>query len=256
MKQPELGQTILRIRQQKHMTQEELVEKCNINVRTLQRIESGEVTPRDYTIKTILEALDHDFDAVINSINRSSSLSKLQLAWIAGIIYFILGLAESVVEFMRFDTSPSLYFPLIYTTIKAFSLVTFIFFMIGFVEVGRQFQNYLLRISAFLMMGVILIVNLYDIISILQSLTEKEFWSIKAAEGIAFGGVDIIFGFALTRLEQLGIMARVAGILEIIAGLFFITAILGFVGLFVLIPATILEVVILYKAYEMMSASQ
>lgn len=58
MKQPELGKKIIELRKSKGLTQEELVEKCNINVRTLQRIESGEVTPRSYTIKIIFKALD------------------------------------------------------------------------------------------------------------------------------------------------------------------------------------------------------
>jgi transcriptional regulator with XRE-family HTH domain len=41
MKQPELGQKILKLRKQKGFTQEELVAQCNINVRTIQRIEAG-----------------------------------------------------------------------------------------------------------------------------------------------------------------------------------------------------------------------
>ena len=53
MKQPELGKKISELRKEKGLTQEELVDKCNISVRTLQRIESGEVTPRSYTLKTI-----------------------------------------------------------------------------------------------------------------------------------------------------------------------------------------------------------
>ena len=53
MKQPELGLKILELRKNKGLTQEELVEKCNISVRTLQRIESGDVNPRNFTIKTI-----------------------------------------------------------------------------------------------------------------------------------------------------------------------------------------------------------
>jgi transcriptional regulator with XRE-family HTH domain len=44
MKQPELGRKIAELRKAKGLTQEELVEKCNIRVRTLQRIESGEVS--------------------------------------------------------------------------------------------------------------------------------------------------------------------------------------------------------------------
>ncbi|HEY3371256.1 MAG TPA: helix-turn-helix transcriptional regulator [Prolixibacteraceae bacterium] len=44
MKQPDLGKKIAELRKAKSLTQEELVEKCNLNVRTLQRIEAGVVT--------------------------------------------------------------------------------------------------------------------------------------------------------------------------------------------------------------------
>jgi len=46
MKQPESGRKIFQLRMAKGLTQEELVERCNISVRTIQRIEAGEVTPR------------------------------------------------------------------------------------------------------------------------------------------------------------------------------------------------------------------
>jgi transcriptional regulator with XRE-family HTH domain len=60
MNQPDLGKKIAELRKAKGLTQEELVEKCNLSVRTLQRIESGEVMPRSYTIKAIFAALDHN----------------------------------------------------------------------------------------------------------------------------------------------------------------------------------------------------
>lgn len=59
MKQPDLGKKIAELRKAKGYTQEELVEKCNLSVRTLQRIESGEVVPRSHTIRVIFEALDY-----------------------------------------------------------------------------------------------------------------------------------------------------------------------------------------------------
>lgn len=58
MNHPELGRRILELRKAKGFTQEELVDKCNLSVRTLQRIESGEASPRKYTIKSLLVALD------------------------------------------------------------------------------------------------------------------------------------------------------------------------------------------------------
>ena len=73
MKQPNLGEKIAELRKAKGYTQEELVEKCNLNVRTLQRIEAGDVTPRSYTIKLIFEALDHD---VYESTKSTSSKFK------------------------------------------------------------------------------------------------------------------------------------------------------------------------------------
>lgn len=60
MTQPELGKKIAELRKAKGFTQEELVEKCNLSVRTLQRIESGEAAPRNYTIRLIFTALDYN----------------------------------------------------------------------------------------------------------------------------------------------------------------------------------------------------
>ncbi|MGR3809727.1 helix-turn-helix domain-containing protein [Jiulongibacter sp. NS-SX5] len=60
MKQPELGNKISELRQSKGLTQTELAESCNLSLRTIQRIEAAEVTPRAYTIKQIFEALGHD----------------------------------------------------------------------------------------------------------------------------------------------------------------------------------------------------
>jgi transcriptional regulator with XRE-family HTH domain len=61
MKQPDLGLKIIELRQSKGLTQEELVKKCNLSVRTLQRIESGKVIPRGYTLKLISDVLDFNF---------------------------------------------------------------------------------------------------------------------------------------------------------------------------------------------------
>ncbi|MGC9342396.1 MAG: helix-turn-helix domain-containing protein [Bacteroidales bacterium] len=62
MKQPELGQKIATVRKARGLTQEELVDICNLSVRTLQRIESGEVIPRSYTLKVLSEALEYEFN--------------------------------------------------------------------------------------------------------------------------------------------------------------------------------------------------
>jgi uncharacterized Tic20 family protein len=61
MNQPQIGLKVLELRQQKGMTQEQLAERCEVSPRTIQRIESGEVDPRAYTLHCLGEALEFDF---------------------------------------------------------------------------------------------------------------------------------------------------------------------------------------------------
>ncbi len=85
MTQPELGKKIAELRKSKGFTQEELVEKCNLSVRTLQRIESGEVAPRSYTIKLIFTALDyniHETGAVTTGFKKTEFLIQSWSGWI------------------------------------------------------------------------------------------------------------------------------------------------------------------------------
>ncbi|MFT5762151.1 MAG: transcriptional regulator with XRE-family HTH domain, partial [Polaribacter sp.] len=98
MKQPELGKRISELRKGKGLTQEELVEQCNINVRTIQRIESGEVNPRSYTVKLILEVLGVDYfkeEQEESAVFTAKEKKRLNLAWIFGIVYFVIGFIET-----------------------------------------------------------------------------------------------------------------------------------------------------------------
>ena len=63
MNQPDLGLKVTELRQQKNLTQEQLAEKCEVSARTIQRIESGEVDPRSFTLHCLSEALDFNFGA-------------------------------------------------------------------------------------------------------------------------------------------------------------------------------------------------
>ena len=61
MNQPDLGLKVTELRQQKGLTQEQLAERCEVSPRTIQRIESGEVDPRAYTIHCLGTVLEFDF---------------------------------------------------------------------------------------------------------------------------------------------------------------------------------------------------
>ena len=57
-----IGQKIKELRVLKGLTQEDLAEKTNLSVRTIQRIESGDVDPRTYTLNLLAEALDVELE--------------------------------------------------------------------------------------------------------------------------------------------------------------------------------------------------
>lgn len=68
-------QKIVNARKQKGLTQEQLADLSNVTVRTIQRVESGEGTPRIYTLKEIATALDISFEELMadNSNHRLSN---------------------------------------------------------------------------------------------------------------------------------------------------------------------------------------
>jgi transcriptional regulator with XRE-family HTH domain len=102
MNQPELGKKIAELRKAKGLTQEELVEKCNLSVRTLQRIESGDVTPRSYTIKTIFVALDYTiYDSSENNNNRFSKTGFIVSKWLEQFYRYVLDLFNLKTQKMK-----------------------------------------------------------------------------------------------------------------------------------------------------------
>ena len=60
----QLQQQLSNARKERGLTQEELAEKANLTVRTIQRIETGDTVPRVYTIKAIAKALDLPFESL------------------------------------------------------------------------------------------------------------------------------------------------------------------------------------------------
>jgi uncharacterized Tic20 family protein/DNA-binding Xre family transcriptional regulator len=83
--QPDLGFKVVELRQQKGLTQEQLAEQCEVSTRTIQRIESGEVDPRAYTLQCLSKALEFDF-GIDGSTNENLWLTILHLSSIFVIV--------------------------------------------------------------------------------------------------------------------------------------------------------------------------
>lgn len=87
MEKPDFGEKLIDVRKAKGLTQEEVAEKCKITVRTIQRIESGQVKPRTFTIKIISDALGFDFFEAsnigydVNQVNQNRTVEKHNFLW-------------------------------------------------------------------------------------------------------------------------------------------------------------------------------
>ena len=272
MKQPLLGKKITELRKQKGLTQEELVKRCNVTVRTIQRIESGETTPRIYTIKTILNALGLDYEKVFEREYNEGKFDKilrffpsnlkevLNVSFIAGIVYFVLGFVEMgyyATSFFDLDSQTNWSnLPIknygsysdngIYIFIKIISIISFSLLMRGFVLVGSYYKNYLVELMAFVMIIMHIIFEISDIVSINFENSLVEF--IMISKAVTFGVIMIFFGVGLLRLKShLGNLPKITGVLEIITGVCFATVFLSVFGLIFLTPLELLELLLLYK---------
>ncbi|MGB3180973.1 MAG: helix-turn-helix transcriptional regulator [Cyclobacteriaceae bacterium] len=265
MKQPELGRKIAELRKTHGLTQEDLVEKCNISVRTIQRIESGEVTPRSYTIKTILSALDSELDEVREEVeakhesntheSHQANWSRyLTIAWIMGLVYFILGFFESVADAGRLagDLGMS---NSAYIITKVLVLVSFTVFIAGFIIVGRQYDNYLLRVASIVFIALNAFLLVYDVVSLFYDPIGYEYFIVGAS--ITLGGIGLIFTLALFRLNQpLGPIALAAGACQLLVAVCFLTVVLSPIGLILTAPAEILTIILLFKAQSKLNVKQ
>lgn len=258
MKQPHLGRKIAELRHIKNMTQEELVEACNVSVRTLQRIESGEVTPRYSTIKIILAALGEEMDVISTFSTPDKNTHQLialenwlQIGWISGIIYFVLGFLDAALEYERFENFNEVDSLIFFISTKISYFIFYTLFIIGLIKLSDYFSNYLLKIIGYLLIGLFTSMTFFDIVTLFYPLSDQSIIALGIGESISFGAMGIVFGIGLMRLQDgMGQLARVAGIFEIISGIFFLVVVLFILGYIMLIPATILEIILLFKGFE------
>lgn len=72
----EIGNKIKEIRIKKGLSQNELAEAAKVNIRTIQRIENNDTTPRGNTLKLIFTALE------IETIQQNQTTINKQLIWL------------------------------------------------------------------------------------------------------------------------------------------------------------------------------
>ena len=267
MQQPELGKLLTALRKEKNLTQEELVEKSHVSVRTIQRIEAGEVLPRVSTIKILLSALGENYDSILNQQPQvmktqmntfpTSTRTTLLIAVIAGTIYLITEIILGTLDISWINEKREwgMRMNIIYVTLTVLMVVAFVLFARGFITLSILFENTLLKLAAYLLTLATIGKGITDII-FLSETNIDHVWIPYAGIAVIMGAVGIIFGVSLIRLQDsMGELSRVAGILEIVMGSLLITVILFFISYVILIPTVIIEILVLYRGYEYVSKS-
>ncbi|MFN8335977.1 MAG: helix-turn-helix transcriptional regulator [Cyclobacteriaceae bacterium] len=267
MQQPELGKRLVALRKEKNLTQEELVEKSHVSVRTIQRIESGEVLPRLSTVKILWAALGEKYEPVSTNSNQVMDTRKkvlpnanrmtVLIAALAGAVYLVSQIVLGTLDVAWFTSKGEweFFMKAIYTAFTVIMVVAYVFFARGFIALSNVFENALLKSVAYMLITTTAAIGFLDVFTLSFTVAETELFSIPYAfAAILFGTLSIVFGVALIRLQDgMGELSRVAGILEIATGCFLITVILFFVSYVIMIPALVAEILLLYRGYEYLS---
>lgn len=261
MKQPDLGKKISELRKQKGFTQEELVEKCNINVRTIQRIEAGDVTPRSFTVRTILEALGIDagsfFEESIHEGNKiqlsENDRNILSTSWISGIFVAITSVIGMIVEIGLMSDGDMNDDGIFYRVAWSVPfIISLLFFLRGYKKLGDVLKNntlisatYVYFIIELVIVSITISYSIFDFGDYLSDLLSGVILTLL------IGVAELILGLGILKLkEDLGPFAQVVGVLKIVNGALFITLFLSPIAGFLIVPILIMEVILLYNATQ------
>ncbi|MGJ8684906.1 MAG: helix-turn-helix domain-containing protein [Nonlabens sp.] len=263
MNQPDLGNYISNLRKEQGLTQEELVEKCNINVRTIQRIEAGEVTPRSYTVKNILEALGTSFDEVFKVDQEKKKVSHrleksktfLIYAMIAGIIYFIASTFEVIADTTYSADGGKIFTNPIYISFKLTSLIASSIFMYGVFMIGKAYDSAMIKITALCFIIVCLIIGTVDGFIYVHEFHSHMGYHISRI--VIFGLLYSFLGagFFLKR-NELGNLGKWAGITGLIGGICLVTIILVVPGVISYAAFEILLIILFYQQWSQINARE
>lgn len=268
MQQPLLGQKLVALRKAKNLTQEELAEKGRVSVRTIQRIEAGDVLPRTYTVKILLAALGETYESFTHSThshmetqrNTTPMVSRhtLLIAALAGAVFLV---SETILGAMDFDWLTqkgnwSANGKSAYITLTVLMVGSYALFARGFIALASLFEQKLLKVIVYALIFATAAIGVLDVIS-LNTPDYREYLLPYAVASVLFGALSLVFGISLLRLQDsMGELSRVAGILEIIVGGLLITVVLFFVSYIIMIPAVVVEILILYRGYEYLSKAE
>jgi transcriptional regulator with XRE-family HTH domain len=246
MNQPELGARISEIRNQKGITQKELSEASRIDIRTIQRIEAGEVTPRASTLRMIADALSADAAVFNGNVEKATGLvsgEMLLTLFLTGIVYLFSWILFSPI-------GPKNEFLLAINLLAGVACtVSGVFFYYAFYELAKMRKNLLMQYSSLVIMISMPLFLLSAVITTRFSYSEHIMQFIVVLTGIN----SLVFGTGLLKAGSRFVhLYRSAGLLQLVIAPFFIIPIpvLSIVGCWLTIPFILLLIVIVFCEYR------
>jgi transcriptional regulator with XRE-family HTH domain len=243
MKQPELGIRISETRNLRGITQKELSDLCNVDIRTIQRIESGEVVPRMSTLRLICETLDIPLIPADESLQGPQDLflKRAILLSLAAVLINLINWGFYTPVFPKNALLASL--ELVYIVVN---LLSGILYNYGFYEIGRFRNNRILRISSLVF---ILLIPLFVISRLQYPQLHILLMILSGLNGIFFGAALI------TTRSRHSLVWRIGGILQILICPFFMIPLplLNIIGCWIELPFLFCLALILYFEYRGLS---
>jgi hypothetical protein len=179
------------------------------------------------------------------------------MAVVAGAVYLVCQIILGAMDISWFtgDRNWGFQTNAIFTGLTVLMVVSYVLFARGFIVLSQVFENSLLKAIAYILMVATAGLGILDIVSL--SVTDMELLLLPyGAAAVLFGSLSIVFGVALIRLQDgMGQLSRIAGIMEIVMGCLLITVVLFFIACVIMIPAVLIEILVLWRGYEYLSKS-
>ena len=102
-----LAEKIVFLRKSKGLSQEELAYAASINLRTLQRIETGKTEPRGQTLRLIANALDIPFESFLEISKAEEDTRFLQTLNLSSLAFWLFPLGNIIVPLILWGIKES-----------------------------------------------------------------------------------------------------------------------------------------------------
>jgi hypothetical protein len=182
----------------------------------------------------------------------------LLIAVLSGAVYLVaeIILGAMDIAWIISDDGWEFWMNAIYTGLTVVMVISFALFARGFIALSIVFENTLLKAVSYVLIIATAGLGILDVTSLSVGDVES-LWIPYAVAAVIFGALSIVFGVSLIRLQDgMGELSRIAGILEIVIGCMLVTVVLFFITYVIMIPAVVVEILVLYRGYEYLSRSE